>query len=185
MLVDNNLTQSPSFVPSTESSCIPSLSPSFVPTATAFKTEFGLTFLSDDTIIDFEGTSPEKEIIIKTLISKKAPREFFEQTILVAADCQSKLVDEYPGGIFVTISSNQTLDVEEGRNIQVTSEIDIDTSYMLPRVYMPTPLSLSIPNMEIMAWKKPKSSFVFKLILVSSTLLQVRALLNLPLTFIK
>jgi len=151
LLVDNNLTQSPSFVPSTESSCIPSLSPSFVPTATAFKTEFGLTFLSDDTIIDFEGTSPEKEIIIKTLISKKAPREFFEQTILVAADCQSKLVDEYPGGIFVTISSNQTLDVEEGRNIQVTSEIDIDTSYMLPRVYMPTPLSLSIPNMEIMA----------------------------------
>ena len=139
---NQNLTPSPlpSFVPTelptqtpssatTKPSSLPSALPSFDPTAAASKTDFTLTFLSVDTSFDFDGTNPDKEIIIKTLISNKAPRESFEQTILVGIDCQSKLVDEYPNDTtLISISNNETLDVVEGKSTKVTSEVNIDTA---------------------------------------------------------
>jgi len=84
-------THTPSLVPTKEPSAIPSTSPTFSTTAAASKTDFALTFLSDDTVIDFDGTSDDKEILIKTLISNKAPRDSFEQTILVGTDCYPSL----------------------------------------------------------------------------------------------
>ena len=147
LLVGNDLTRSPSFVPTISQppsklpsetpslvptktpSAIPSKSPSNAPTSVASKTGFALTFLSDDTITDFDGTSSDKEIIMKTLIANKAPRDSFEQTILVGTDCQSKFVDEYPDNTsLVSISNDETLDEVIGKNIKVTSEIDIDTT---------------------------------------------------------
>jgi len=119
----------PSVTPTKEPSVVPSTSPSVVPTAAISKTDFALAFLSDDTIIDFNGTSPDKEIVIKTLISDKAPRNSFEQTILVGPDCQSKFVDEYPDDTsLVSISNNNNLDEVEGKIIKVTSAVDIDTA---------------------------------------------------------
>jgi len=127
-------THTPSLVPTKNPSSIPSTSPSFPPTAIASKTEFALTFLGDDTIIDFEGTSPDNEIIIKTLISNKAPRESFDQTILVGTDCQSKLVDEYPEDTtLISIGNDESLDVVEGKNIKVTSEVNIDTATIVSK----------------------------------------------------
>jgi len=166
LLVRNDLTNTPSLVPTKEPSAIPSTFPSVVPTknpssmpstypsiipsavtthtstlvptnkpssvpstSSSFATDFALTFLSDDTIIDFDGTSPDKEIIIKTLISNKASRDSFEQTILVGTDCQSKFVDEYPEDItLVSISDDETLDEVEGKNIKVASVVNIDTT---------------------------------------------------------
>jgi len=52
-------------------------SPSSAPSAAASNTDFALTFLKDDTITDFDGTSFDKEIVIKTLISNKVPRDSF------------------------------------------------------------------------------------------------------------
>jgi len=52
-------------------------SPSVAPTAAVSKMDFALTFLKDDTITDFDGTSFDKEIVIKTLISNKVPRDSF------------------------------------------------------------------------------------------------------------
>ena len=109
-------------------------SPSSAPSAAASKTDFALTFLKDDTIIDFDGTSFDKEIIIKTLISNKAPRESFKQIILVGSNCESKLVDEYPDDTtLVTISNDEALDVVEDKAIKVTSEVNIDTSTIASR----------------------------------------------------
>jgi len=122
-------THTPSLVPTKEPSPIPSTSPTFAPTAAASKTDFALAFLSDDTIIDFDGTSDDKEITIKTLISNKAPRDSFEQTILVGTDCEFKFEDEYPEDTsLVSISNNVNLDEVDGKMIKVTSEIDIDTT---------------------------------------------------------
>jgi len=129
LLVRNDLTHMPSLVPTKEPSSIPSIIPSVAPTAAASTTDFALTFLSDDTIIDFDGASSDKEIIIKTLISNNASRDSFEQTILVGTDCQSKFVDEYPDETtLVSISNDETLDEVVGKNIKVTSEVDIDTT---------------------------------------------------------
>ena len=115
-------------------SAVPSTPPSIFPTAAVSKTDFALKFLSNDSTFDFAGTSTEKEIIIKSLISNKALRDSFEQTILVGIDCKSKLVDEYPEDpTLVTISNNSTLDVIVGKNMQVTSEIDIDTSSIVSK----------------------------------------------------
>ena len=106
-----------------------STSPSVAPTAAVSKTDFALKFLSDDTIIDFNGTSSDKEIGIKTLISNKAPRDSFEQTILVGTDCQFKFDDEYPDDTtLVSISNDATLDEVEDKHIKVTSDVDIDTA---------------------------------------------------------
>ena len=122
-------THTPSVVPTQKPSAIPSTSPSFAPTAAVSKADFALTFLSDDTIIDFDGTSPDKEIIIKTLISKRAPRDSFEQSILVGTDCQSKFIDEYPEDTtLISISNDETLDEVEGKNTKVTSAVNIDTA---------------------------------------------------------
>jgi len=50
-------------------------------------------------------------------------------TVLVGTDCQFKFVDEYPEDTFlVSISNDETLDVVEGKNIKVTSEVNIDTA---------------------------------------------------------
>ena len=122
-------TNTPSLVITKEPSAVPSTSPSVVPTAVASKTDLALTFLSEDTIIDFNRTSPDKEIVIKTLITDKAPRNSFEQTILVGPDCQSKFVDEYPDDTsLVSISNDENLDEAEGKIIKVTSAVDIDTT---------------------------------------------------------
>ncbi len=122
-------THTPSVVPTQKPSAIPSTSPSFAPTAAISKADFALAFLSDNTIIDFDGTSPDNEIIIKTLISNKAPRDSFEQIILVGTDCQFKFIDEYPeDATLVSISNDETLDVIEGKNTMVTSAVNIDTT---------------------------------------------------------
>ena len=122
-------TSTPSLAITKEPSAVPSTSPSFASTIAVSKTDFTLTFLSDDTIIDFNGTSSDKEIILKTLISNKVPRDSFEQTILVGTDCQFKFVDEYRDETtLVSISNDVTYDEVVGKNIKVTSNIDIDTT---------------------------------------------------------
>ena len=128
-LEHNELTHIPSLLPTKTPSDIPSTSPSFSPTAAASKTDFALTFLKNHTVIDFKGTSPDKEIVIKTLISNKTPRDSFEQTILVGTDCQFNFVDEYPEDTtLISISNDKNLDVVEGKNIEVTSNVNIDTA---------------------------------------------------------
>ena len=48
---------------------------------------------------------------------------------MVGTDCQSKFVDEYPEDTtLVSISNDETLDVVEGKNIKVTSAVNIDTA---------------------------------------------------------
>jgi len=39
-----------------------------------------------------DGTSFDKEVIIKTLISNKSPREFFEQIIFVESDDSTNMI---------------------------------------------------------------------------------------------
>lgn len=129
LLVSNDSTNTTSLVITKKPSAVPSTSPSVAPTAAVSKTDFALKFLSDDTIIDFDGTSSDKEIVLKTVISNKAPRDSFEQTILVGTDCQSKFVDEYPDDTtLVSISNDAALDEVEGKHIKVTSDVDIDTA---------------------------------------------------------
>jgi len=53
-------------------------SPSIVPTTMASKIRFDLTFVSEETVVDFTGGSPDDEIIMKTLISKGDQRDSFE-----------------------------------------------------------------------------------------------------------
>ncbi len=129
LLVRNGFTNTPSLVITKEPSVVPSTSPSIAPTAAVSKTDFALTFLKNDTIIEFDGTSTDKEITIKTLITNKVPRDSFEQTILVGTDCQFKFVDEYPDDTsLVTISNDKNLDVVTGKHIKVTSDVNIDTA---------------------------------------------------------
>ena len=131
LLVGNDPTHTPSFVSTIMPSAILSTSPTFVPSAAATKMDFPITFLNDETIVNFDGTSPDNEIIVKTLIANKAPRESFEQTIFVGNNCQFKLVYEYPDDTtLVGISNNENLDVVEGKHIKVTSEINIDMAHI-------------------------------------------------------
>jgi len=118
----------PSKIPSLVPSSTPTVTPSFAPTAAISKADFALTFLRNDTIIGFAGNSTDKEIIIKSLISNKVRRDSFQQTIWVGPDCKFEVDVEYPDDTtLVTITNNDALDVIEGKNKQVTSEIDIDT----------------------------------------------------------
>ncbi len=129
LLVRNDFTNTPSLVITKEPSALPSTSPSVTPTAAVSKTDFALKFLKNDTIVNFDGTSSDKEIIFKTLITNKAPRDSFEQTILVGSNCQFKFVDEYPDDTaLVSINNDKNLDVVTGKHIKVTSDVNIDTA---------------------------------------------------------
>jgi len=53
---------------------------------------------------------------------------------LVGTDCQSKLVDEYPEDTtLISIGNDESLDVVEGKNIKVTSEVNIDTATIVSK----------------------------------------------------
>ena len=122
-------------IPTVAASFLPSLTTTFVPSTIMFKTDFSLTFISNETAVDFTGESPDNEITIKTLISKKAPRDTFNQTVLVGTDCQFKLTDEFPDdSALIVISNNENLDEEEGVNrIKITSKVDIDTTHIVSK----------------------------------------------------
>ena len=119
------LTYTPSSTPTSYPSSIPSTSP---PTTAAYKASFELSYLYDEIGIFFAGENPDAEIIMKYLITDKAPRETFKQSILVGDDCQFEFIDEYPDdSTLISIGNDETLDETEGKYSKVTSKVDIDT----------------------------------------------------------
>ena len=107
----------------------PSVSTTLVPTTTPSKIRFDLTFVGEETVVDFSGDSPADEIVMKTLVSKNDQRDSFQQKIMIGAECQYNLSFEYPDIIPpVTVSNDQSLDEDwRGDTIKVTTKIDIDT----------------------------------------------------------
>jgi len=70
------LTETPSVVPTSHPSSIPSANSPLA------ETDFAITFINEETITDFTGESPDSEFTMKTLITDNAPRESFKQSIL-------------------------------------------------------------------------------------------------------